>query len=134
MKKLTLALLGIVFPLALLTAGCIENDGRRYGGYYYPTCQKFKTCDGCTRAYGCGWCMSGGEGLCVNDPNLCATPTTYAFSFTWEAPGCPGGGGGDGGVDYGPPVGPSNDGGTDSAPADKAPDINAGTGTDAGAD
>ena len=123
MKKLTLALAGVVLVAASL-AGCIENDGRRYGGYYYPTCQKFKTCDGCTRALGCGWCMSGNDGLCVNEPNQCAT--ALSFSFNWEPSGCPGATATDGGVDYGAPVEPSStDGGTTGADGGAPKDVGA---------
>jgi Plexin repeat len=134
MKNLTLGLLGLALLAGTFGAGCIENDGRRYGGYYYPTCQKFVTCDGCTRALGCGWCMSGTKGLCVSEPNQCAT--AESFSFNWEPTGCPGGGATDGGIDYGAPVEPSStDGGTskDVAPAADAPADTA-IATDAAAD
>ncbi|HVR61062.1 MAG TPA: hypothetical protein VMU50_04140, partial [Polyangia bacterium] len=110
MKKLTLAMAGVALAAAVL-GGCIDDNGHHNGGYYYyPTCQKFRTCDGCTKALGCGWCTSGNDGLCVREPNECASVSS--FSFTWEPSGCPGGAATDGGIDYGPPVGPtSTDGG-----------------------
>ena len=126
MKKLTLAMAAVALAAASL-AGCIDDGGGRSyrGSYIYPTCQKFTTCDGCTRALGCGWCTSGNDGLCVSEPNQCATATS--FSFNWEPSGCPGGAATDGGgIDYGPPVSPT--------PADgSATDADGGVASDAAA-
>lgn len=134
MKKLTLALAGLALVAASL-AGCIDDRGRRHGGSLGPTCEKFRACDSCTRTLGCGWCMSGSQGLCVSEPNECAS--ALSFSFNWDPSGCPGGSAADGGIDYGAPVGPSS---TDAAPtgadggAAQAADASAEVSTDAGAD
>jgi Plexin repeat len=108
MKYITMGLL-----MALTVSGCIDDDGRGYGGRRIHTdCSKFTACRGCTLALGCGWCSSGPDGICVSEPNVCAGATT--FSWTWEASGCPGA------VDAGPtPDGTTPDGWT---PIDGAAD------------
>jgi hypothetical protein len=103
MRHLTLGLL-----VALMIGGCVYDDQNRYNGYYYPDCQKFTSCTGCTQALGCGWCYSGSTAVCLSSPSQCSRLTT--FTWTWEDNFCPGGAAVDGGIDR---TGPS-DGGTSS--------------------
>ena len=118
MKHLTLGLL-----VALMIGGCIYDDHNRYNGNYYPDCQKFTSCTGCTQALGCGWCYSGSTAVCTSSPNQCAGLTS--FTWTWEASFCPGASV-DGGVERTGPsdggAGGSDGAGSDAAAADSAVD------------
>jgi hypothetical protein len=139
MKYITMGLL-----IALTVGGCIDDDGRGYGGRRIHTdCSKFTACRGCTLALGCGWCSSGQDGICVSEPNVCAGATT--FSWTWEASGCPGAVDAgttpdgwtsiDGAVDTGffpPPAAPPPEGADAAAPEAGTPDAGVTDAADAG--
>jgi hypothetical protein len=81
----------VILALALLPAGCIDNDGRGYGpGYGNPGCWQYSSCATCTPVLGCGWCSMGNKGLCTDQPNACTGPGISHFSWTWEVAFCPG--------------------------------------------
>jgi hypothetical protein len=75
---------------AALSLGACEGDGSTSSGgagYAYAACNQYASCEACTPIQGCGWCYKDdGAGVCADDPNDCATATS--FRWTWEPTGC----------------------------------------------
>jgi hypothetical protein len=60
-----------------------SSDGYQTWNSNNQTCDEFNTCDSCTNALGCGWCLqSDGSGTCGDDANDCST------EWTWESKYC----------------------------------------------
>jgi hypothetical protein len=96
------AFVGLLFTgllFTLLCTACIDGSNGGGGGYSYGpvNCHRFTSCATCTPVLGCGWCQSGTKGACVDQPNACASAST--FSWTWELSGCPPAGGEDAGLE-----------------------------------
>jgi hypothetical protein len=115
MKSRSLAsLLTASWLAALCVASCIDGSSGDYGpsgsGEGRAHCERFTSCATCTPVLGCGWCQSGGKGMCTSEPNRC--DDAQSFSWTWELAYCPAepdaGGGGWVAV---PPSGSATDGG-----------------------
>jgi hypothetical protein len=89
MKRLLACALAIV-AVALLASAC--DDGPGYGYAYGPSprghiaCGQLSTCATCTPEPGCGWCLTGSTGLCVDDPSDC--PAASTTGWTWDPAGC----------------------------------------------
>lgn len=79
--------------LALLVAvpACVDSDNPSV--VYVPAgCQQYTSCQTCTPVLGCGWCSMGTKGICVSQPNACAS--VASFTWTWELAYCPAAGDG----------------------------------------
>jgi hypothetical protein len=115
------SLVAAFWVAAFCLASCLDGSAGNYGpapgsGGGRAHCERYTSCATCTPVLGCGWCQSGGKGMCASEPNRCDDAQT--FSWTWELAYCPaepdaGGGGGVGGVGWTsvPPNGSTSDGG-----------------------
>jgi hypothetical protein len=98
--------LALIVGAAVGANGCEEEHHGHPVPYPYSDCRKLTSCEPCTLALGCGWCVdTSGRGQCADQPNACPG---QQFSWTWEVSGC--GTGTDAGRDAAP-----SDAGTDAA-------------------
>ena len=79
-----------VSAFAVLLGACDDDrGGGRYYGSAQSVCAQYAACGTCTPVLGCGWCFNATGGVCVTDPDQCATQVSE-FTWTWDPSGCPG--------------------------------------------